>query len=289
MLRSGCVWGPRLVHGAAAAALLGPCRSSHRGPLLCSPSAVFTEVQCRRFSTPCRPRFFQSTGARWGETSSTPPPPTSTRPEDRIWTVPNALTLSRILLTPAICWALYVGQLQWAMGGLVYAAATDALDGYVARRFDQQSALGAKLDPLADKVFVNGVALTLIARGALPLYVLLVFLARDVALIGGYFVYKYYTTPADQRDLRTLFRVDRDSDIQVQASDLSKFNTCVQCVLLVAAGLSLFTESAALTAAVQYLSYAACTLTIASGLHYAVTFSGMKRVAATAPPTPRGP
>eukprot|EP00906_Rhabdomonas_costata_P032058 RCo045202 len=202
--------------------------------------------------------------------------PSSGDGQDRVWTIPNILTMSRIIITPAICAALYCDATVVALVGLVYAAATDWLDGYLARKLNQTSSLGAKLDPFADKVFVNSVAIVLVLKGCLPMYVLAVFALRDVGLIVGYFCYKAYTAPGVP--LRDLFRVDRDTDIQIKASALSKLNTGLQCGLLISALSSVyFPSSAVLPAVVHYGSGVVCGTTVASAIHYATTLSGIQR------------
>lgn len=79
--------------------------------------------------------------------------------------LPNALTLSRILATPVVCLLLFVGTEfgSWlALGVWVYACATDFLDGYLARSWQQQSSFGRMLDPIADKLLVASVLLVLV-------------------------------------------------------------------------------------------------------------------------------
>ena len=69
-------------------------------------------------------------------------------------TVPNVLTLGRILLTPLLVWLLLDGDLELALLVFLIAGLTDGLDGMIARVFNQKSRLGAYLDPLADKILL---------------------------------------------------------------------------------------------------------------------------------------
>ncbi len=101
--------------------------------------------------------------------------------------LPNLLSLSRIAALLPLFALLATGQAWWAAALFVAAAATDLLDGYLARRLDKVSAFGATLDPIADKVLVNGTALLLAGLGALGLWGTLaaaLILAREFAVSG---------------------------------------------------------------------------------------------------------
>lgn len=78
------------------------------------------------------------------------------RSGDEIWTLPNLLTLGRLVLGCVVFALVAWGQFRWALGLFVIAALSDALDGYLARALGQTSALGRQLDPLVDKVIVIG-------------------------------------------------------------------------------------------------------------------------------------
>lgn len=80
--------------------------------------------------------------------------------------------------------------------GLVLAGLSDAVDGYIARRFNQQSKLGSILDPLADKALVGAVALPLALTGALQPWVVALMITRDVGLVLGVLVMRSGLTPA---------------------------------------------------------------------------------------------
>ena len=105
-----------------------------------------------------------------------------------ILTVPNLLSLTRILLIPAFV-ALIVHEGTELAGLLLFAgvAATDWVDGYVARRTNQVSEVGRILDPVADRLAVAAGLVAIIVRGALPLWAGLAILARDAAVLlaGG--------------------------------------------------------------------------------------------------------
>lgn len=99
--------------------------------------------------------------------------------------LPNLLSLARIAMTPVICVLLWRGALVPALGWLLLAAATDLLDGWLARRNGWASPLGGLLDPLADKVLVIGVATMLWFLQWLPGWLLALLLLRDLVILGG--------------------------------------------------------------------------------------------------------
>jgi len=112
----------------------------------------------------------------------------------RFWTISNILSISRvILLIPIVVLLLDKNpdSRYWALGLMVIAALTDALDGYLARRLKQVTDLGKLLDPLADKICVGVAVVVLLTLGNLPLWFVIVVLARDVLIfLGGTYITK---------------------------------------------------------------------------------------------------
>lgn len=103
--------------------------------------------------------------------------PTSPR---RVLTVPNALSLIRILLIPVF--VMLIAEEDTRLGGFVllgFVQATDWVDGYIARRYGQVSELGKLLDPLADRLAVAAALITFVATGIFPLWAALLVLVRD--------------------------------------------------------------------------------------------------------------
>jgi cardiolipin synthase len=105
--------------------------------------------------------------------------------EDRILTVPNVITLVRLSLLPVFVWLL-LGQGDRAAAGWLLAGlgATDWVDGYIARRWNQVSTLGKVLDPVADRLLFFVALVAIIVDGAAPLWVCLAVLVRE-ALVAG--------------------------------------------------------------------------------------------------------
>lgn len=111
-------------------------------------------------------------------------------PVSKIWNLPNILTYGRIVAVPVVAALLMWGgnTARWiALGIYVVAAITDFLDGYLARKWQQQSGLGRMLDPIADKVLVSVVLLVLSADGILfggHMWAAVIILAREVLVSG---------------------------------------------------------------------------------------------------------
>ncbi|MEI9813763.1 MAG: CDP-alcohol phosphatidyltransferase family protein, partial [Acidobacteriota bacterium] len=98
--------------------------------------------------------------------------------------VPNILSAARLLAAPYVFVLLWYRDYPAALVWMAIIGATDGLDGYIARRFNAQSRLGAMLDPVADKVLLSGSFLTLGLSGAIPAWLAWVVLGRDAAILG---------------------------------------------------------------------------------------------------------
>ena len=104
---------------------------------------------------------------------------------DRIVTIPNLLSVVRLALVPVFLWlVLAKRQDELALLVLVVSGVTDYLDGKLARRFNQTSALGAILDPVADRLFILAVVVGLWQRDIIPIWLAIVLPLRDVFLFS---------------------------------------------------------------------------------------------------------
>jgi cardiolipin synthase len=105
---------------------------------------------------------------------------------DRIWTVPNVVTMVRLACIPLYVWLLFGADRQTRAAALLAAlGATDWIDGYVARRFHQVSTLGKVLDPVADRILVVTAVVTIMVQGAVPVWFGVVTLLREVVVSGA--------------------------------------------------------------------------------------------------------
>lgn len=100
-------------------------------------------------------------------------------------TIPNAITLVRFCLIPLIVVLIQAGEFRFAFVVFVIAGLTDAVDGVIARRFNQQSELGAYLDALADKLLIGASVIALFAAQALPYWLVVLVIFRDVMIVGA--------------------------------------------------------------------------------------------------------
>lgn len=103
-------------------------------------------------------------------------------------TIPNVISLLRVGAVPVFLWLALTDQPEWALGVFVGAAASDVLDGFLARVLNQRSKLGAFIDPLADKLLVFAALVTLVINGRLPLWLLVLIVVRDLTMVVGAFV-----------------------------------------------------------------------------------------------------
>jgi cardiolipin synthase len=115
------------------------------------------------------------------KTASTEPAGRGT--ETRIVTVPNLLSGLRLASVPVFVWLFVSDREEAAVILYGIGAATDWVDGYIARRTGAVTELGKLLDPLADRIFIVALALALLARGALPAWLGGVIIVRDMAVL----------------------------------------------------------------------------------------------------------
>src|SRR6187431_504207 len=99
--------------------------------------------------------------------------------------IPNLITLGRILLVPVLVWAIISGEMQLAFLLFLVAGISDAIDGFLAKRFNMATVLGAYLDPLADKVLIVSIYVALGFVGALPAWLVILVVSRDIMIVGA--------------------------------------------------------------------------------------------------------
>jgi cardiolipin synthase (CMP-forming) len=97
--------------------------------------------------------------------------------------IPNFITLGRVMSVPVIFWLLLTGRTQAAFLIFVCAGISDAVDGYLAKRFDWRTELGSYLDPLADKLLIVSIYIALGVRAELPLWLVIMVVSRDILIV----------------------------------------------------------------------------------------------------------
>lgn len=115
--------------------------------------------------------------------------------------IPNIITLGRILLVPLIIWAIAASQMQFAFAVFVMAGLSDAVDGFLAKRFNMASELGALLDPLADKALLVSVFVALGIWGAMPLWLVILVVSRDIIIVAAVIISWLFGKPIPMKPL----------------------------------------------------------------------------------------
>ena len=186
----------------------------------------------------------------------------------------NLITLGRLLLTPFVVYCLLTASYGWAFAAFVIAGLTDAVDGYIAKRWHQQTELGAYLDPLADKTLLVSIFVVLgylgqrdPATAPIPVWLVVAAVSRDLLIIGA-----------------MLLSWMLDRPMRVAPPLVSKANTASQIALaaLALAQLGLGLDAGLLLPVLVALTAA---LTFASGAVYLVAWiRHMQQPRAAAPP-----
>ena len=115
--------------------------------------------------------------------------------------IPNIITLGRILLVPVIVWAIASNQMEIAFAIFVIAGVSDAVDGFLAKRFNMASELGALLDPLADKALLVSIYVALGIWGAVPRWIVILVVSRDIMIVGAVIVSWLFGKPIPMKPL----------------------------------------------------------------------------------------
>ncbi len=112
--------------------------------------------------------------------------------KQKIWNVPNALTMLRMALIPVFWYFMMGDRLYAALAVFVTASLTDLADGYIARKYDLITDFGKLMDPLADKLMVISMMTSLAMKGIAPWPALAVILAKEATMVtGGLILYKH--------------------------------------------------------------------------------------------------
>lgn len=171
------------------------------------------------------------------------------------WWIPNALTFLRVILILPFAIFLWRESYWPALIVFIAASVSDAFDGYLARRFNWRSRLGAIADPLADKALLTTAYLMLTLTGVLPVWLFVLVLGRDLLIVVGALIYHYGVGRFD-----------------MQPSFLGKLNTLIQILVVLAIIVMLsgfpLQDWVRETGIVLVAASA-----VASGIHYVVVWS----------------
>ena len=179
--------------------------------------------------------------------------------------LPNVLSVVRILLIAPIAWALLRRELLAAAAIFAVAAASDAADGFLARRYGWQSELGGILDPMADKLLLISVFITLSVMQLVPLWLAVTAVVRDLIIVLGATAYHGFVGP-----------------LPSHPSPVSKLNTLCQALLILAV-LGHAQVSIPAAWAVQALGALTFASTVISGTDYVLVYGRRALRAASTP------
>jgi len=171
--------------------------------------------------------------------------------------IPNIISFARLAAVPVMVWLVINDEILIAFWVFIAAGVSDAVDGFIAKRFNAVTELGAYVDPLADKALLVSVYIVLGLEGYLETWLVILVVFRDVVIIGGAIVFQIQT-----------------SSLTMAPLFVSKVNTLAQIILaalvLAVAGFQLDAE----IILVMMMGIVAVT-TFLSGLVYVVKWSAM--------------
>lgn len=171
--------------------------------------------------------------------------------------IPNILTFARLLLVLPIIWCLYFDYFRQALLLFFIAGLSDGVDGYLARKYNWKSRLGAIVDPLADKFLLVATFLTLTMIGEISWQLAALVLGRDLVIVIGALLYHY-----------------RFGRYQISPSSLGKLSTLLQIIYVLAIVITLAGQPM-LAEVILWGGWIVGAVTLLSGLHY-IIFWGNK-------------
>ncbi|HXL22585.1 MAG TPA: CDP-alcohol phosphatidyltransferase family protein [Candidatus Dormibacteraeota bacterium] len=174
----------------------------------------------------------------------------------RIWTVPNQITLLRLGFLPFFLILISYEHYRWALLLLVVAGLSDGIDGLLARKLNQKSALGAYLDPIADKLLLSSSFVILAFKSKIAWWLTIMVLSRDILLL----------TVAAVILLISGYR-------PFPPSILGKCTTAAQILLVFLVVLGAAYPGDTFTLMIRILVYTVAVLTTVSGFHYSITIA----------------
>jgi cardiolipin synthase (CMP-forming) len=179
----------------------------------------------------------------------------------QLTSVPNLITLSRIASAPLLSYLIISQHHEMALVGCLISGASDVLDGYLAKQHNMATVLGTYLDPLADKVIINVLSVSLCYTGTLPTPLVALWLVRDAGLTVGTYLYVARNTSSGQGVMDPW-----TTPLKVNPTVTSKVNTALQFATLSFAILAPLYPG--LEMALTTLCWGTGLTTVASGFSY---------------------
>lgn len=169
--------------------------------------------------------------------------------------IANIISIGRLLASPVAVWLIINQEFRLAFWVFVIAGLSDAVDGFIAKRFDMETEFGKYLDPMADKVLLVSVYVALGAGGIIPAWLVILVVFRDVIIVGGAILYHTVT-----------------QSLTVTPLIISKVNTAAQ-VALAALVLCAYGFGFSSHWSIEAFIYIVGGTTLLSGGAYVVTWS----------------
>ena len=174
--------------------------------------------------------------------------------------LPNAITVGRMLLAAPLAWLILEGRYGPALVVALVAGASDAVDGWLAKRFAWETWLGGVLDPVADKLMLLAAFATLTVKGEIPAWLFGLVVGRDLVIVVGAVAYHNLIGRLDAKPTR-----------------LSKATTLVQIVWVLALLVHLTPPLDFPAPLLATLMWTVAIVTVASGLDYVVRWGRKAR------------
>ncbi|KAK0711150.1 CDP-alcohol phosphatidyltransferase-domain-containing protein [Lasiosphaeris hirsuta] len=193
---------------------------------------------------------------------------------ENIYTLPNWLTASRLVAAPFVGYCILNDHHTWALGLFAYAGITDLLDGWIARRWELQTVVGTIIDPMADKILMTILTVALAAKGALPVWLAVIILGRDVGLAISAIYYRWISLPPP----KTFSRYWDFSlpSAEVRPTTISKYNTALQLALMGLTTVAPVVPTLDLATPLGVMQYIVAATTIWSGASYVYSKDAVK-------------
>lgn len=149
--------------------------------------------------------------------------------------LPNLITIARILIVPLVVWLIIGHQYGFAFLAFLAAGVSDAVDGYIARRFGLQSELGAYLDPIADKALLVSIYVSLAILQVLPNWLAIIVVTRDVLIVGAVVLAQLLERPLEMKPL-LISKINTVAQIVFAGALLLALSSGLQLLALLMAG-----------------------------------------------------
>ncbi|KAK3990611.1 CDP-alcohol phosphatidyltransferase-domain-containing protein [Cladorrhinum sp. PSN332] len=279
-LMTGTVGASRCLSGRTTAAIMSPTimrlapiaerrKRPAAGVLL--PTRLFSASPSGREHKQSTPSPKQSLLSKTLSATTGNPPLTK---RENIYTLPNLLTVSRIILSPFVGYAILHDYHALALSLFAYAGITDLLDGWIARKWNLQTVVGTIIDPMADKMLMTVLVVALTMKSALPLWLAVIILGRDVGLAISALYFRWISLPPPKT--MTRFWDFSLPSAEVKPTLISKWNTFLQLGLMGLTAVAPVVTAIDFGTALSTLQYVVATTTIWSGASYVFSKDAVK-------------